>query len=50
MELLTSTPLSGRLRLPAQSRLQKVHNVGAALEALKNSKAGLPKTVSVDAK
>ena len=35
MEFFGAPKLSGQLRLPAQSRLQKVHNVDVAMKALK---------------
>lgn len=42
MEVLTNnnSNLTSKLRIPAVSRLQKVHNVDLALGALKSSRAG----------
>ncbi len=47
MELLTSSSscehhLSSRLRMPAHSRLQKVHNVDLALTALRRASSAPP--------
>ena len=38
MEFLTKENLSKRLRMPAQSRMQKIHNVVQALDILKGQK------------
>ena len=38
--LLSNNSLTSKLRMPAVSRLQKVHNVDMALLALKSSRAG----------
>ena len=46
MEFLTSESLCSKLRMPASSRLQKVHNVDLALEALKQSSAGPAKDIT----
>ncbi len=41
MEILSSNSnLTAKLRMPAVSRLQKVHNVDLGLAALKSSRAG----------
>ena len=45
MELLTNTSLSPRLRIPAGSRLQKIHNVDLALSALRATKSGFPESI-----
>ena len=43
MEILTKNQkLTESLRLPASTRMQKIHNVGVALKALENSAAGAP--------
>ena len=43
MEILTKNQkLTENLRLPASTRMQKLHNVGVALKALENSTAGPP--------
>ena len=41
-----SQRLSDKLRMPAGSRLQKLHNVDTALGALRVSEAGLPKSIT----
>ncbi len=41
-----SARLSDRLRVPAISRLQKVHNVDLALAGLRSSAVGLPESIS----
>ena len=41
-----SERLSDKLRMPAGSRLQKMHNVDTALGALRASGAGLPKSIT----
>ena len=48
MELLMpgSERLSDKLRMPAGSRLQKLHNVDTALGVLRLSEAGLPKSIT----
>ena len=46
MELLTNQSLSSRLRIPAGSRLQKIHNVDLALTALNATKSGLPSSIT----
>ena len=51
MESLTtgsgsSERLSDKLRMPAGSRLQKLHNVDTALSALRSSEAGLPASIT----
>ena len=43
LEILTKNQkLTESLRLPASTRMQKIHNVGVALKALENSAAGAP--------
>ena len=47
MEFLTASQcLSDKLRMPAGSRLQKLHNVDTALSALRSSEAGLPPSIT----
>ena len=45
VELLLNGSSEGRLRMPALSRMQKVHNVDLALKALKASSIGIPKEI-----
>ena len=47
-ELLTGVNLASQLRVPAVSRLQKVHNTDVALKALRNAPAGvsIPATIT----
>ncbi|XP_040583790.1 uncharacterized protein [Lepeophtheirus salmonis] len=45
LELLLDGDYTSKLRIPAHSRLQKIHNVSIALKALTSSSAGLPKSI-----
>lgn len=45
-EFLLNADLLSRLRMPAISRLQKVHNLDLALGALRSSEAGLPSHIT----
>ena len=42
MEILTNESLTGKLRMPAISKFQRIHNVDISLASLKKSVAGLP--------
>nr|XP_040580435.1 abnormal spindle-like microcephaly-associated protein homolog isoform X2 [Lepeophtheirus salmonis] len=46
LEIILDKELTSKVRVPAISRLQKVHNVSIALEALKSSPVGLPDEIS----
>ena len=50
MEILTQEPLLEKLRMPAVSRLQKVHNTELALKTLAASKAGMPPNMVITAR
>ncbi|CAB4059496.1 ASPM [Lepeophtheirus salmonis] len=46
LEIILDKELTSKVRVPAISRLQKIHNVSIALEALKSSPVGLPDEIS----